>query len=354
MTNYEWLLQMGGEERQAWFDAEHVDAHSKAQSKTGQNLSEQSESLSDEADSREKLEADVRKWCAMMGMQPYQLDFVYGWLDRQAAITANETSHDNPYVGLVRGKQWERTERSDYYCGKCGWKVTDHNSYCPECGGALHGAPNKPDGKFDARETAESAENVTSKNEIHNFDDSREQLEAEYAEPHKVNMKRYFKPFIEAAQRAIDVENDSREKLEADIDDYLESEYGIVPGVVAMIPEWLDRQAAIAERETKLRELYKFEENHRYHIRSIEEVNQKLNKRIAELTAERDELKAMNERLQVALDAVEGCDERCLKLESERDALADDLLTCNKEREEYRELFSKAITQAAEIVNLQP
>ena len=41
----------------------------------------------DEFDSREKLEADVRKWCAMMGMQPYQLDFVYGWLDRQAAIT---------------------------------------------------------------------------------------------------------------------------------------------------------------------------------------------------------------------------------------------------------------------------
>ena len=24
-TNYEWLLHMDGEERQAWFDAEHVD-----------------------------------------------------------------------------------------------------------------------------------------------------------------------------------------------------------------------------------------------------------------------------------------------------------------------------------------
>lgn len=49
----------------------------------------------------------------------------------------------------------------------------------------------------------------------------------------------------------------------------------------------LDRQAALSERETKLRELYKFEENHREHVRSIEEVNQQLNERIAEL---RDEL----------------------------------------------------------------
>lgn len=37
------------------------------------------------------------------------------------------------------------------------------------------------------------------------------------------------------------------------------------------------------------------------------------------MKAERDELKAMNDRLQVALDAVEGCDERCKKLEAERD-----------------------------------
>ena len=42
------------------------------------------------------------------------------------------------YVGLRQGEYWERTENSDYYCGGCGWKVTDHDSYCPECGGALH------------------------------------------------------------------------------------------------------------------------------------------------------------------------------------------------------------------------
>lgn len=44
------------------------------------------------------------------------------------------------YVGLRQGEYWERTENSDYYCGGCGWKVTDHDSYCPECGGALHKA----------------------------------------------------------------------------------------------------------------------------------------------------------------------------------------------------------------------
>ena len=42
------------------------------------------------------------------------------------------------YVGLCQGEYWERTENGDYYCGGCGWKVTDHDSYCPECGGALH------------------------------------------------------------------------------------------------------------------------------------------------------------------------------------------------------------------------
>lgn len=45
---------------------------------------------------------------------------------------------------------------------------------------------------------------------------------------------------------------------------------------------WLDRQAAITERETKLRELYRFEENHREHVRSIEAVNQELNAQLAD------------------------------------------------------------------------
>ena len=42
------------------------------------------------------------------------------------------------YVGLVKGKVHDRREISEYYCGGCGYPVTDHDSYCRECGGALH------------------------------------------------------------------------------------------------------------------------------------------------------------------------------------------------------------------------
>lgn len=53
---------------------------------------------------------------------------------------SSENQHSNvgKYVGLRQGNYWERSENSNYYCGGCGWKVTDHDSYCPECGGALH------------------------------------------------------------------------------------------------------------------------------------------------------------------------------------------------------------------------
>lgn len=42
------------------------------------------------------------------------------------------------YVGLVKGKVHDKREMSEYYCGGCGYPVTDHDSYCRECGGALH------------------------------------------------------------------------------------------------------------------------------------------------------------------------------------------------------------------------
>lgn len=41
------------------------------------------------------------------------------------------------YVGLKIGKVHEEHIESEYYCGGCGWPVTDHDSYCPECGGAF-------------------------------------------------------------------------------------------------------------------------------------------------------------------------------------------------------------------------
>ena len=42
------------------------------------------------------------------------------------------------YVGFKIGKARERKAYiSEYYCGGCGWPVSDHDRYCPECGGAF-------------------------------------------------------------------------------------------------------------------------------------------------------------------------------------------------------------------------
>lgn len=42
------------------------------------------------------------------------------------------------YVGFKIGEAKERKAYiSEYYCGGCGWPVSDHDSYCPECGGAF-------------------------------------------------------------------------------------------------------------------------------------------------------------------------------------------------------------------------
>lgn len=41
------------------------------------------------------------------------------------------------YVGVVKGDWWLCYAVSNCYCGRCGCKVTEHYSYCPECGGAL-------------------------------------------------------------------------------------------------------------------------------------------------------------------------------------------------------------------------
>lgn len=41
------------------------------------------------------------------------------------------------YVGFRLGKVHESHVISEYYCGGCGYPVTDHDSFCPECGGAF-------------------------------------------------------------------------------------------------------------------------------------------------------------------------------------------------------------------------
>lgn len=106
----------------------------------------------------------------------------------------------------------------------------------------------------------------------------------------------------------LEEQRDSRECIESDLlaltkkwHDYDGDFMKIYSSVAyAQVKELLDRQAALTERETKLRELYKFEENHRDHVRSIEEVNQRLNERIAELQDDNDRLQDVVALLRVA------------------------------------------------------
>ena len=154
-------------------------------------------------------------------------------------------------------------------------------------------------------------------------------MNAEHQEPNPDCSAMIYKTF--AGNMEHEVEQDSRERLEADIRDTVTERH------VDTIIGWLDRQAAITERETKLRELYKFEENHREHIRSLEEVNRKLNERIAELQSQSDE----KWNLYVA--------ER-----GRADRLATDLGRCGVERETFREtttVLMDSITDGLREVN---
>lgn len=91
MNNYQWLLQMDGAERKAWFDAEHVEHQERALDGDTEPENE---------DSRELILADLenktREWHDYDGnyMRIYS-DVAYAQmkelLDRQAAITEEQT-----------------------------------------------------------------------------------------------------------------------------------------------------------------------------------------------------------------------------------------------------------------------
>lgn len=54
------------------------------------------------------------------------------------------------FVGLKKGNLHEGECQSEYYCAGCGYPVTDHDSFCRECGGAFQECfadkPSFPDG----------------------------------------------------------------------------------------------------------------------------------------------------------------------------------------------------------------
>ena len=398
MNNREWLYGMEPSELAAWFDAEHVESNDGI----GPESVVRADSM-DANDSREKLEADVR----YRSIRPTtkidcHYDDVLRWLDRQAAITANETNYNNPYVGLVRGKQWERTEISDYYCGRCGWRVTDHDSYCPECGGALHKAPNKPDGKSNAPKTAESGEIRASKDDIRDFDDSREKLEADCTAAWK-SVERIVRSggmpkerwtnseFFKLLDRQAAItkakceeslasknlgrlyeprDNDTREALENDAVLYCDHFTCTHQRFnEAKLIALLDRQAAITERECREYEDALREQHHN---------------RISELKRERDDLKAqvdeilagdkatdainaelaakvkdLENQVEVWMDAAgnahdmwEKADSRRVEVERECDSLVIDLADCERLVADLRDKLSRACDNAHDTLRM--
>ena len=137
-------------------------------------------------------------------------------------------------------------------------------------------------------------------------------------------------------------DDDSREKLEAWAHEEVAEKWAQSDREVVMLMDdlrdMLDRQAAI----TRLESLYQFEENHRWHIRSIEEVRDLW---IAKANEVREENEKLHEELEAAIASK-------LCVMEERDRLADELLTATREREMYRKLLSRAIDNAYETTML--
>lgn len=132
-TNYEWLLHMDGEERQARFDAEHVDylghptdmsqksadcvRNDGKMSETG--VSANAVDANDENatcnkiarivadDSREQLEADVLNHVGLVTNR----DTVFEWLNRQAAITRK--TEQAAWIQQANGLIHEANVRAD-------------------------------------------------------------------------------------------------------------------------------------------------------------------------------------------------------------------------------------------------
>ncbi|MBQ1449927.1 MAG: hypothetical protein IIZ12_03225 [Eggerthellaceae bacterium] len=100
MTNEEWLEHLAHNDipgLRAWFKAEHVESPESGAlvqcaqiDGEGRERAAEDDTEPQNADSRELLDADVRKWC---GEYAYQADMVWTWLNRQAAITEEKTRY---------------------------------------------------------------------------------------------------------------------------------------------------------------------------------------------------------------------------------------------------------------------
>ena len=144
-----------------------------------------------------------------------------------------------------------------------------------------------------------------------------------------------------------ELSHDTREQLESDAQKFAQVYYADHLLVYDKVMALLDRQAAITEREVKLRELHKFEENHRWHVRSIEEVNQQLNERIKEL----------EDKVRRQAESIGEWELRCESMETERDEWKTKFETrefAYKQADAERKRYSEQIDELrAEIATLK-
>lgn len=251
MNNYQWLLQMDGAERKAWFDAEHVEHQERALDGDTEPENE---------DSRERLEADVRNFAEKSGwLYPMAgTRIVLEWLDRQVAITEEQT--------------------------RCKWVTA-------------------------------------SADEIAAWRSKAEKLKAQVYELTAERGK-----IAELVGWRGEVDGNSGRPL-------------LVPMVAAMC-----EGSEVAEKL-------------RVRVEELTAERDKLQEQLligweceCRLQAERDELKAEHERIvQELVDANTRQCERTNELTAERDNLAADLAECEAERERYREKFGKCLDYADAI-----
>ena len=257
MNNLDWLYTMQPRDLAKWFKAEHVEPNDDLPTEKGvRTASVDSNDANAAQDSREKLEADLKTLLYEFGgycfssreghtdnVDTFFEDFV-SLLDRQASITRLECAEEH------RTRLSELHDLLDEAASErelLRAELTEYKHSHPD-------APNQPISQYDARKTAETPETDTSKCDIRDFDDSREKL------------------LEDANALAIDYWDRKRTWGEAN---------DLKREVIAL----LDRQAAITERECT-----DCAEGMSAYADSLCDP---LKERIAELTAERDQWRAL-------------------------------------------------------------
>ena len=257
MNNLDWLYTMQPRDLAKWFKAEHVEPNDDLSPEKGvRTASLDSNDANAVQDEREKLEVDLKTLLYEFGgycsnsreghtdnVDTFFDDFV-SLLDRQASITRLECAEEH------RTRLSELHDLLDEAASErelLRAELTEYKHSHPD-------APNQPISQYDARKTAETPETDTSKCDIRDFDDSREKL------------------LEDANALAIDYWDRKRTWGEAN---------DLKREVIAL----LDRQAAITERECT-----DCAEGMSAYADSLCDP---LKERIAELTAERDQWRAL-------------------------------------------------------------